>query len=59
MSELGKFDVSLTLCFTPAHLGLEEHPTSPTPADSTIEAKKVSFKEADLKICRSKSADYW
>lgn len=29
MSALEDFDVSLTLCFTPAHLGLEEHHTSP------------------------------
>jgi beta-xylosidase len=29
MEALAPFDVSLTLCFTPAHLGLEEHHTSP------------------------------
>lgn len=29
MTALEPFDVSLTLCFTPAHLGLEEHHTSP------------------------------
>ncbi len=29
MAALETFDVSLTLCFTPAHLGLEEHHTSP------------------------------
>jgi beta-xylosidase len=29
MAALEPFDVSLTLCFTPAHLGLEEHHTSP------------------------------
>jgi beta-xylosidase len=29
MSVLEPFEVSLTLCFTPAHLGLEEHHTSP------------------------------
>lgn len=29
MAKLAGFDVSLTLCFTPAHLGLEEHHTSP------------------------------
>ena len=29
MAALEDFDVSLTLCFTPAHLGLEEHHTSP------------------------------
>jgi beta-xylosidase len=29
MSALEDFDVSMTLCFTPAHLGLEEHHTSP------------------------------
>ena len=29
MSALEPFDVSLTLCFTPAHLGLAEHHTSP------------------------------
>jgi beta-xylosidase len=29
MSALEPFDVSLTLCFTPAHLGIEEHHTSP------------------------------
>jgi beta-xylosidase len=29
LSALEPFDVSLTLCFTPAHLGLEEHHTSP------------------------------
>ncbi len=29
MSALEPFDVSLTLCFTPAHLGLEQHHTSP------------------------------
>ena len=29
MRALEPFDVALTLCFTPAHLGLEEHHTSP------------------------------
>jgi beta-xylosidase len=29
MQALETFEVSLTLCFTPAHLGLEEHHTSP------------------------------
>jgi beta-xylosidase len=29
MQALEPFDVALTLCFTPAHLGLEEHHTSP------------------------------
>jgi beta-xylosidase len=29
MAALEDFEVSLTLCFTPAHLGLEEHHTSP------------------------------
>jgi beta-xylosidase len=29
ISALEPFDISLTLCFTPAHLGLEEHHTSP------------------------------
>ncbi len=29
MTALEPFEVSLTLCFTPAHLGLEEHHTSP------------------------------
>lgn len=29
MAALEPFDVSLTLCFTPAHLGLEAHHTSP------------------------------
>jgi beta-xylosidase len=29
MATLDDFEVSLTLCFTPAHLGLEEHHTSP------------------------------
>ena len=29
MEALQSFDVALTLCFTPAHLGLEEHHTSP------------------------------
>lgn len=29
MSALDPFEVSLTLCFTPAHLGLAEHHTSP------------------------------
>jgi beta-xylosidase len=29
MDALEFFDVSLTLCFTPAHLGIEEHHTSP------------------------------
>jgi beta-xylosidase len=29
MEALEPFDVALTLCFTPAHLGLEEHHTSP------------------------------
>lgn len=29
MAALESFDVSLTLCFTPAHLGMEEHHTSP------------------------------
>jgi beta-xylosidase len=29
MEALDPFDVSLTLCFTPAHLGLDDHHTSP------------------------------
>ena len=29
MEALSPFDVALTLCFTPGHLGLEEHHTSP------------------------------
>ena len=29
MEALAEFDVALTLCFTPAHLGIEEHHTSP------------------------------
>ena len=29
MTALHPFDVALTLCFTPAHLGLEGHHTSP------------------------------
>ena len=29
MEALADFDVALTLCFTPAHLGIEEHHTSP------------------------------
>ncbi|HET8636833.1 MAG TPA: hypothetical protein VFL96_08285, partial [Acidobacteriaceae bacterium] len=29
MEALEPFDVAVTLCFTPAHLGLEEHHTSP------------------------------
>jgi beta-xylosidase len=29
MAALEPFEVSLTLCFTPAHLGIEEHHTSP------------------------------
>jgi len=29
MNALEPFEVSLTLCFTPAHLGIEEHHTSP------------------------------
>jgi hypothetical protein len=29
MKALAPFRVALTLCFTPAHLGLEEHHTSP------------------------------
>jgi beta-xylosidase len=29
MKALEPFDVALTLCFTPAHLGMEEHHTSP------------------------------
>ena len=29
MTALEPFDVSLTLCFTPAHLGIEQHHTSP------------------------------
>lgn len=33
MAALDPFRVALTLCFTPAHLGLEEHHTSP-PADN-------------------------
>jgi beta-xylosidase len=33
MDALADFDVALTLCFTPAHLGLEEHHTSP-PSDN-------------------------
>ena len=34
MCALESFEVSLTLCFTPNHLGLEEHHTSP-PRDNT------------------------
>lgn len=34
MSALEPFNVAVTLCFTPAHLGVEEHHTSP-PKDNT------------------------
>jgi hypothetical protein len=33
MIALEPSDVALTLCFTPAHLGLEEHHTSPPKDD--------------------------
>jgi hypothetical protein len=33
MAALEPFDVSLTLCFTPAHLGIEPHHTSPPKAN--------------------------
>ena len=36
MKALEPFDVSLTLCFTPAHLGLEEHHTSPPKDNKTF-----------------------
>lgn len=36
MSALEPFDVALTLCFTPAHLGLEEHHTSPPKDDKAF-----------------------
>lgn len=38
MAALEPFDVSLTLCFTPAHLGLEAHHTSP-PKDNSAFAE--------------------
>ncbi|RRA49384.1 beta-xylosidase [Acidipila sp. EB88] len=38
MTALADFEVSLTLCFTPQHLGLEPHHTSP-PADNDEFAK--------------------
>jgi len=36
MKALEQFDVSLTLCFTPKHLGLEEHHTSPPKDNRTF-----------------------
>ncbi len=36
MKALEPFEVSLTLCFTPAHLGLEEHHTSPPKDNRTF-----------------------
>ena len=36
MRALEPFDVSLTLCFTPKHLGLEEHHTSPPKDNRTF-----------------------
>jgi beta-xylosidase len=42
MNALEPFDVSLTLCFTPAHLGLEEHHTSP-PKDNQQFAEFASW----------------
>ncbi|MBA2448040.1 MAG: beta-xylosidase [Chloroflexi bacterium] len=35
MDELAEFDLTLTLCFTPAHLGVQPHHTSP-PVDSSL-----------------------
>jgi len=37
MSTLAEFDLTLTLCFTPAHLGLESHYASPPRADALAE----------------------
>jgi beta-xylosidase len=42
MEAIEPFEVSLTLCFTPAHLGLEEHHTSP-PRDSQQFAEFASW----------------
>ena len=36
MKALEPFDVALTLCFTPAHLGVEEHHTSPPKDNRTF-----------------------
>ena len=42
MQALEPFQVALTLCFTPAHLGLEEHHTSP-PRDNADFAAFASW----------------
>jgi beta-xylosidase len=42
MKALDPFDVALTLCFTPAHLGLEEHHTSP-PKDNLTFAEFAAW----------------
>ena len=42
MSALEPFEVSLTLCFTPGHLGLEDHHTSP-PKDPKEFAKFAAW----------------
>jgi beta-xylosidase len=54
MEALEPFDVSLTLCFTPAHLGIEEHHTSP-PKDNQQFAEFAAW-AVDRYAPRSKGA---
>ena len=50
MRALEPFRVALTLCFTPAHLGMEEHHTSP-PRDSQQLADFAAWAVARYASC--------
>jgi beta-xylosidase len=55
MTALEPFDVALTLCFTPTHLGLEEHHTSPPKDDRQF----AQFAEWAVKRYAPKAGKIW
>ena len=61
MKALEPFEVSLTLCFTPAHLGLEEHHTSPPrdPQQFAEFARWAVERYASASVALSSTAQPW
>ena len=57
MEALADFDVALTLCFTPAHLGLEAHHTSP-PRDNAQFAEFAAWAVERYAPATSSTADH-
>jgi beta-xylosidase len=55
MSALEEFDTTLTLCFTPEHLGIERHYTSP-PKDPDSFAEFAEWAVARYAPARTKHA---